>query len=264
MGAIAKKYGVPRACVLAIKAGASAVLMKEAGPIREESYRLAVEAAKSGEIPEAHIDRLLTFNLKVKVDQGLFGPAYRREPKKALGVVRSKAMERIETKAAVEAVHLVRDRAKLLPLSPDTRTLLIEEVPRMYINANDEYIYPGVFWDCLLPHSRNVSLLEIEENASDEDLAKVEMYMPWYDAFIVTYYKNKNTLSSAKVIDKLTAAGKKVIVVTASPLPYELPDGWPTVVCTYGIMPPVLKAAAALIYGQFKPKKSRFERAWEA
>jgi beta-N-acetylhexosaminidase len=264
MGAIAKKYGVARACVLAIKAGASAVLMKEAGPIREESYRLAVEAAKTGEISEAHIDGLLMRNLKAKVDQGLFGPTYRRDPKKAQGVARSKAMERIETKAAVEAVHVVRDRAGLLPLSPASRTLLVEEVSGMHINANDEYIHPGAFWEQLLPHSENVSLLEIDQNASEEDIAKVEMYMPWYETFIVTFYKNKNTLSSSKIIEKLLAAGKRVIVVTGSPLPYELPDSYPTVIATYGVMPPVLNVAAHLIYGTFTPKKSKFKRSWEA
>lgn len=264
MGAIAKKYGVARACVLAIKAGASAVLMKEAGPIREEAYRLAVEAAKTGEISEEHINQLLIRNLKVKVDQGLFGPSYRREPKKALGVVRSKALERIETRAAQEAVHVVRDMAGGLPLSPDSRTLLVEEVSRMHVNANDEYIHPGCFWELLLPHSENVSLLEIEENATEEDLAKVEMYTPWYDTFIVTFYRNKNTLSSTKVIEQLLAAGKRVIVVTASPLPYELPDAWPTVICSYGLMPAVLKQVADLIYGKFTPKKGRFKRPWEA
>ena len=172
-------------------------------------------------------------------------------------------MERIETKAAVEAVHVVRDRAGLLPLSPASRTLLIEEVTRMHINANDEYIHPGCFWEQLLPHSENVSLLEIDENASEEDLAKVEMYMPWYDAFIVTFYKNKNVLSSTKVIDKLLVAGKKVVIVSSTPLPYELPDSYPTVICTYGIMPPVLNIAAHLIYGKFTPKRRRFKRAWE-
>ncbi|HUT56277.1 MAG TPA: glycoside hydrolase family 3 N-terminal domain-containing protein [Phycisphaerae bacterium] len=263
MGAIAKKYGVARACVLSIKAGASAILMKECGPIREEAYRLAVEAARNGEIGEDHIDRLLIRNLKAKVDRGLFGPTYRPDPTKAERVVRSSRMERIETKAAKEAVHLVRDEAGLLPLSPQMRTLLIEEVPRMHINANDAYVHPGIFWEQILPHSDNVSLLEVEENPTDEDMAKVESYLPFYDGAICTYYKNRNVLSTTKIVDRLLQAGKKVVVVSIAPLPYDLPDHWPTVICTYGIMPPVLKLAAELIYGKFKPLRARPRAAWE-
>jgi beta-N-acetylhexosaminidase len=263
MGAIAKKYGVPRACVLAIKAGASAVLMKECGPIREAAHRLAIEAVRDGEISEEHVDRLVVRNLKVKVESGLFGPAYRPDPQEAESVVRSEQMERIEVRAAQESVHLVRDEAGLLPLSPDTRTLLVEEVPRQYVNANDSYIHPGIFWEQILAHSQNVSLIEVAENATDDDLAKVETYVPHYDACIVTWYKNKNTLSTTTIIERLLETGKQVIVVATNPLPYELPEHWPTVLCTYGIMPPVLKCAAGLIYGTFSPRPRVGSRPWE-
>ena len=263
MGAIAKKYGVPRACMLSIKAGASAILMKECGPVREEAYRLTVQAVRDGEIGEDHIDKLVIRNLKVKVDRGLFGPAYRPVVKKAERIVRSRQMERIETRAAREAVHLVRDKAGLLPLSPQMRTLLVEEVPRMHVNANDAYVHPGIFWEQILPHSDNVSLLEVAENLTDEDVANVESYLPFYDCVICTYYKNKSVLSTAKIIERLLQAGKKVIVVSITPLPYDLPSHWPTVICTYGIMPPVLKLAAEMIYGKFKPLRARPRAAWE-
>ncbi|HUT56272.1 MAG TPA: glycoside hydrolase family 3 N-terminal domain-containing protein [Phycisphaerae bacterium] len=263
MGAIAKRYGVPRACMLAIKAGASQVLMKECGAIREEAYRLTMEAARSGEISEAHIDRLLIGNLKVKVDYSLFEDSYWHDPTKAERVVRSRAMERIEGRAAEEAVHLVRDRDGLLPLSATTRALLVEEVPRQYVNANDKYIHPGIFWEQMLAHGDNVSLLEVQENPTDEDLEKVATYAPFYERFIVTYYKDRNTLSTTRVVEALLEQGKKIIVVSSTPLPYEVPDHWPTVVCTYGIMPPVLKLAAALIYGKFTPKRGRPKAPWE-
>jgi len=254
MGAIAKKYGVPRACMLSIKAGASAILMKECGPIREEAIRLTMEAVENGEITEDHLDSLLIKNLKTKVDFGLFGPAYRPDPAKAESIAHSPELRDVERRAAEEAVHVVRDEDGLLPIAADTRCLLVEEVPRQYLNCNDPYMHPGMFWDQINAHTDHVSLIEVEENASDADVEKVAAYMDYYDLFIVTYYKNKNVLSSAKIIEMLRAAGKKVVVVSATPLPYDLPAEWPTVICTYGAGRPMLKVAAALLYGKFEPK----------
>ncbi len=254
MGAIAKKYGVPRACMLSIKAGASAILMKECGPLREEAIRLTMQAVTDGEITEDHLDDLMIKNLRTKLARGLFGPTYRHDPAKAESVVHAPELRDVERRAAEEAVHVVRDEAGLLPLSSETRVLLVEEVPRQYLNANDTWMHPGMFWEEMLPHSENVSLVEIEENATDADLEKVRSYMDYYDMFVVTYYKTKNTLSSAKVIEMLREASKTVVVVSATPLPYELPADWPTVLCTYGTGRTVLRTAAAVLYGKFSPK----------
>ncbi|NLF32071.1 MAG: hypothetical protein GX591_14440 [Planctomycetes bacterium] len=254
MGAIAKKYGVPRACMLSIRAGASAILMKECGPIREEAIRLTMEAVKAGEITEAHLDALMVKNLRTKLAGGLFGPAYRHDAARAEAIVHAPELRDVERRAAEEAVHVVRDEAGLLPLPAAARVLLVEEVPRQYLNANDPWMHPGQFWEEILPHSPNVSLVEIEENATDADVEKVRAYMDFYDLFVVTYYKNKNVLSSAKVIDMLRGAGKAVVVVSATPLPCELPSEWPTVVCTYGIGRAPLRTAAAVLYGAFEPK----------
>jgi len=47
----------------------------------------------------------------------------------------------------------------------------------------------------------------------------------------------------------------KVIVVANSPLPYNTPVDWPTVICTYSPMPASLDAASRLMYGTLKAKR---------
>lgn len=264
MGAIAKKYGVPQGCLRALKAGASAILMKEAGPIREESLRVVMEAVRTGDITEAHIDGLLIRNLRVKFDRGLFGDAYRPVPAKAEAVARSDEMEKIETRAAETAVHLIRDDAGLLPLAKDKRTLLVEQVTAMQVRTNDYWVHPGIFWDQVIRHSENVSLLEIEANPSDEDMEKLKLYLPFYDCVILTYYKDRHTKGTAHLVEAARVAGKEVIVVTNNPFPYELPADWPTVIASYGTMAPVLKVAADLIFGAFTPVKKDNPAPWEA
>ena len=264
MGAIQKKYGVAGGCLAAIKAGASAVLMKECGPVREESYRLVMEAVKSGELTEDYVDSLVIRNLRTKIDAGLFGKAYRHDPKAAEKVVRSKRLERIEIRAAEEAVHLVRDTRKWLPLKPSARALLVEQVAAPHLRTNDAWAHPGIFWEQLCGHTENVALLEVETNPKPDDFEKLKTYLEFFDTVILTFYRDRHTLGTAPLVDACLAAGKRVIVVTDNPLPYELPDSWPTVVAAYGVMPPVLKVAADLIYGSFKPKRKKHPQPWEA
>lgn len=263
MGAIAKKYGVPQGCLIAIKAGASAVLMKECGPIREEAYRLVIEAIKSGDISEAHVDDLVMRNLRVKFDHGLFGDRYRPDPAAAETVVRSPELARIEIRAAETAVHVVRDEDGLLPLPADRRTLVVEQVPIQHVRCNDYWVHPGMFWEQILQHTEMASLIEVENNPTDEDLDKLRQYLGFYDCVILTFYKDKNNIGSGNLIEAALEAGKQVVVVSSTPLPYDLPAEWPTVICTYGIMTPSLKAAADLIYGALVPVKKREPAPWE-
>jgi len=264
MGAIQKKYGVAGGCLAAIKAGASAVLMKECGPIREESYRLVLEAVEDGTLTEDYIDSLVIRNLRAKVDAGLFGKGYWHNPTRAERIVRSEDLGRIETRAAREAVHTVRDRAGLLPLSRTSRTLLVEQIAGPHLRANDAWCHPGMFWEELCRHTDHCSLLEVESDPTAEDAAKLDNYLDFYDTVIVTYYKDRHTLGTAPLVDKCLAAGKKVIVVAGNPLPYELPEAWPTVVACYGVMRPVLAVTADLLFGKFKPKTKAAPYPWEA
>jgi beta-N-acetylhexosaminidase len=264
MLAIAKKYGsIPAGCLMAAKAGANLILMKETGPIRDEAYRLVLEAVQNGEIPEKELDERIATTLRWKVDYGLYGANYIVDAKKAPKIIRTKAMERIETRAARKAVHVVRDAAKLLPLPRGTRTLVAEQIAGPHLNANDLWAHPGCFWEALLKKSNQVAQLEIEADPKAEDRTKLLEYMKYYDVVIMTHFSGRSTRSTVNLINELLAAGKKVIVVTNSPLPYDTPVEWPTVVCTYGVMPPELAAAADVIYGDLKPARPKVKQAWD-
>jgi hypothetical protein len=108
-----------------------------------------------------------------------------------------------------------------------------------------------------------VALLEIEQDPKPDDRAKVLEYMKFYDVVIMTHYSGRSTRSTVNLIKEVLAAGKKVIVVTNSPLPYDTPTDWPTVVCTYGVMSPLLQAAAGVIYGDLKPARPKVKQPWD-
>ncbi|MBN2582299.1 MAG: glycoside hydrolase family 3 protein [Planctomycetes bacterium] len=258
MKAIAHKYGgIPQGCLMAAKAGANLILMKETGAIRDEAYRLVLEAAKSGDLPESQIDEQVATTLRWKVDYGFYGDGYRVDAKKAGRTIRSAAIAKAERVAAEKAVHVVRDTAGVLPLAEGQRVLCVEQVAGAQLNANDLNLHPGVFWEKMLGESSNVSGLEIESDPSDEDRMKLFDYMRYYDAIVITHWSGRSSVSTVKLINELLdkAGNRKVIVVANSPLPYNTPVEWPTVICTYSPMPAALSVAARLIYGRFKPAK---------
>jgi beta-N-acetylhexosaminidase len=249
MGAIAKKYGIPDACVLAVKAGSNLILMKECGPIRNESYRRVMEAVEHGEIPESHVDQLVRTTLHTKARCGLYGDDHRVAPAQVATLLHSDEMGAIEQRAAHAAVHVLRDRAKLLPLTGQERVLLVEQIAGPHLNANDRYVHPGIFWDQFLALDKPVGLLEVGINPSDEDRRKALQYMEHFDIVVATHYTGRSHIGAGSLIQEIIDTGKRVIVVANSPLPDTLPDSWPTVVCAYGAMPPMLKRSAELIYG---------------
>ncbi|MEN8254569.1 MAG: glycoside hydrolase family 3 N-terminal domain-containing protein, partial [Verrucomicrobiota bacterium] len=265
MKAIAKKYGIPQACVLAAKAGCNLILMKETGAIRDEAYRLMLEAAETGDFPESQIDELIERTLRWKVDYGLYADNYIVDAAAAPEKVRSTEVLGTAVKAAEAAVHVVRDEAGLLPLSSDQRVLLVEQVAGPHLNANDKYLYPGIFWDKMLAQSRNVSLLEIEVDPSEEDTEKLMAYAPDFDVVVITHYSGRTELSTVDLVNKFrsTFPDKKLVVVANSPLPYNTPEEWPVVVTTYGVGAEVLETAAKLLYGNFEPKPPAVAKDWD-
>ncbi len=265
MKAIAKKYGIPRACVLSAKAGCNLILMKETGVIRDEAYRLMLEAAETGELPESQIDELVARTLRWKVDYNLYADGYIVDASAASANVRSVEVLSAAKKAAETAVHVVRDEAQLLPLSQEQRVLLVEQIAGPHLNANDKYLYPGIFWDKMLAQSRNVSLLEIGVNPTEEDAEKLMAYAPDFDVVVITHYSGRTELSTVQLVTKFRAAypEKKLVVVANSPLPYNTPVEWPTVVSTYGVGAEVLETAAGLLYGNFIPRAPLVSTAWD-
>jgi hypothetical protein len=162
-------------------------------------------------------------------------------------------------------VHIDRDEDNLLPLSADQRILLVEQVAGPHLNANDKYLYPGILWDKMLAQSRNVSLLEIAVDPSDEDAEKLMAYAKDFDGVVITHYSGRTELSTVELVNEFREIypSKKLVVVANSPLPYNTPEAWPTVVCTYGVGAEVLETAAKLLFGNFTPKAPAISTPWD-
>ncbi|NOK58520.1 MAG: glycoside hydrolase family 3 protein [Chloroflexi bacterium AL-W] len=174
-------------------------------------------------------------------------------PQPALDVIGSSEHRTLARETAERSITLVRDDANLLPLraGPDTRLAVV--VPRptdLTLADTSSYV------DCsLAEHLRDyhpiVDEFVVASNPAEDDLADVLQSLAGYDMIIIGTI-NATVQSGQATLVKRLLAGSIPTIVVALRMPYDLmvfPDA-PTYVCTYSILPPSLKALAAVLYGQ--------------
>lgn len=121
MDAIDRRYGVGRAAVLAVSAGADMVLIPWRLEKKEEVWLSLLEAARSGEISAARLDEAVRRILHAKVSRGLFEALPPLETRLAsLGEKRELA-----GRIASAGVTLLRNKAGLFPLANSRRVAVI-------------------------------------------------------------------------------------------------------------------------------------------
>jgi beta-N-acetylhexosaminidase len=89
MAAILKKWPLPKACAMAIKAGVDTILLKADDESRSQCYFGIKSAIERGELSEERLNDAVRRLLNMKVDQGLFDKAGKMDPKNTTAVARS-------------------------------------------------------------------------------------------------------------------------------------------------------------------------------
>ena len=116
MAAILKKWPLPQACAMAIKAGCDTILLKADDESRVQCFFGIKQGVESGEISEERLNEAVTHLLRMKYDQGLFETAGKMDPEKTRAIVRSKKVIDFSWEVARKALLVMRDDKKLLPL----------------------------------------------------------------------------------------------------------------------------------------------------
>ncbi len=127
MAAILKKWPLPLACAMAIKAGVDTILLKADDESRSQCLFGIKSAVENGTLSEERVNDAVRRLLCRKYDQGLFEKAGKMDPKETTRIVRSKENRDFSWEVAHKALLVVRDDKKLLPLSKDKKILVIEQ-----------------------------------------------------------------------------------------------------------------------------------------
>ncbi|TYR81261.1 hypothetical protein FZC66_05200 [Priestia megaterium] len=136
MKAVADNFGQEEAVVMAINAGVDIALMPaqvnslEMEKNLESVYNTVVEAVKDGEIPMEEIDDSVERIIELKIDRGIYQPEstpLHEKIEDALKTVGNEKHVTAEEKMAKQAVTLLKNEEKVLPLKPkkDQKVLLL-------------------------------------------------------------------------------------------------------------------------------------------
>ena len=170
MAAILKKWPLPRACALALKAGCDTILLKADDESRSQCFFGIKQAVESGELSEERLDEAVTRLLRMKYDQGLFETAGKKDPKKAQAYAMSKPVVDLSWDVAKKALIVMRDGAGMLPLKKDKRMLIIEQrIPYEFV-GKDPYMHQHMFGEAMVEHSANAILVDTDFAATEEEM----------------------------------------------------------------------------------------------
>jgi beta-N-acetylhexosaminidase len=255
MAAILKKWPLPQACAMAIKAGVDTILLKADDESRAQCFFGIKSAVERGELSEERLTDACRRLLRMKYDQGLFEKAGKSDPARTRANVWSTEVQGFSREVAHKAMLVVRDDKKLLPLSKDEKILVIEQcIPYSFL-GKDLYSHPHMFCEQMAKHSINLILDDTAFYATDEDVEEALALAKGADLVVMTNYfaRIEKRGNNQHLVRALKAAGHKVVVVTNFPYRKGTTKEADAVVCNFSGSPDSIRGAADLLFGAIKP-----------
>lgn len=254
MAAILKKWPLPKACAMAIKAGVDTILLKADDESRAQCFFGIKMAVESGEIPMERLNDAVRRLLLMKYDQGLFEKAGKGDPKKTTAVARSKEVIDFSWEVAQKALMVVRDDQKLLPLSKDKKILVIEQCYFYEFCGKDMYSHPHMFCEQMTKHSTNLILDDTQFHATDDDVAEALELAKQADLVVMTNWNARieKKGNNRHLVKALKEAGHTVVVVTNWPYAVGVTEEADAVVCNFSASPDSIRISADLLFGEAK------------
>jgi len=255
MAAILKKWPLPLACAMAIKAGVDTILLKADDESRSQCLFGIKSAVERGELSEERVNDAVRRLLNRKYDQGLFEKAGKMDPKETTAIVRSKENRDFSWEVAHKALLVVRDDKKLLPLNKDQKILVIEQTIPYEFLGKDLYSHAHMFCEQMTKHSTNLILDDAAFHASEEDVEEALRLAEGTDLVVMTNYyaRIEKRGNNTHLVKALKKAGHNVVIVTNFPYRKGTTTVADAVVCNFSGTPDSIRISADLLFGKIKP-----------
>ena len=253
MDGVGKGYGVEESSVLAVKAGAD-ILLKPGDPTRAIDAVLA--AVTRGEISAARIDSSVRRVLGLKVRSGV---AFHRFASldTLRAVVGHPAHRALAEDIARRAVTLLRDRARLIPLS-GKRTLVVQYMPETELRAG------RVFAAALQRADSSTRIVKITPNTAQSQLDALGPALASAERVVLAAYVRRiegegrpaipahiaTWLSSVATSDSAAGSRRVMLVGFGNPYLIRQAPAVGTYLITYGVGDALERAAANAILGK--------------
>jgi beta-N-acetylhexosaminidase len=255
MAAILKKWPLPLACAMAIKAGVDTILLKADDESRSQCLFGIKSAVENGTLSEERVNDAVRRLICRKYDQGLFEKAGKMDPKETTRIVRNKENRDFSWEVAHKALMVVRDDKKLLPLSKDKKILVIEQTIPYEFLGKDLYSHAHMFSEQMVKHSTNLILDDAPFYAEEEDIEEALRLAKEADLVVMTNYyaRIEKRGNNTHLVKALKAAGHTVVVVTNFPYRKGTTTVADAVVCNFSGTPDSIRVSADLLFGVIKP-----------
>jgi beta-N-acetylhexosaminidase len=235
MEAIAQRYGVGRAAVLALKAGADMVLVPWRAEKKTEVYEALLAAVRSGDLPPARLEQAVRRILTAKLRRGLFETPTVLEER--LATPPSPGNGEVAHLIARASVTLLRTDGRHFPLTGRERIAVITAEPSLgeAIRAR----VPKAIVLSVPAYPSEARRAALRQRARQAALAA--------DVVVVGMINSRQV----DLVTMAAATGKPVVVVSMG-LPYltELVDESRVVLAVYSYQPASTAAAAAALFGE--------------
>jgi len=165
---------------------------------------------------------------------------------------------RTAVEAAEKTVAVLRDDAKLLPITSDKKVLLIEQIHHFHSFINNLYSHPGMLWEEMRRLSDSVGVVLIHETYTEEDKAAVAQRLAdedWDMIVATSYYNYRSHAIMLPFLKELKKLSKPIIVVSNTPYEaFGIPEEFPTAIvsfCPSGREN--IRAVAETLFGKLVP-----------
>lgn len=249
MGGVAIKYGVAEACAMALAAGADLVLMKAENKLVGETFEAIRRSLAEGRISPRELDGKVERVLTLKRRYGLFNRDPWPETPEEVG--RDESLTRLAETVAGRSVLIARDSRSVLPLSPEEKVLVIEQINK---TPNDGQWHPGVLFKHCLRWNGNVSYLETAFTYDADDLARISAAVKDFETVVITNFHARDALANNGFLaELLKEGGRKYAIVTNTPYPeLSIPPGADPLIITFATTPANMKVVADVLFGRAK------------
>ncbi len=254
MGGVLKQFEMTDAIVKMLQAGCDLVLCRDESPIRQKIHGRICDAVRAGELSEAELDEKVGRILAMRWDMGLAENGGLVDADRAGEAVRSAFVNDTAVEAAERSTLLQRDRAGLLPLSPEQKILLVEQIFPTQERSNNVYSHPGLLWEEMSHFSDRVGCVEIPNTPTEADYDRVRRRVAEADIIVSTNYYYHKTGSAISDFIRELAGQKPVVVVSNTPYAFGAPEDFGTVVTSFN---PggreCMRAVAQVLFGALAP-----------
>ena len=233
MGALAQAgYTIPKAAAAALAAGADLLLFNATPDVYRATQQLIAEQITAGVIPQQRLDEAARRVLRAKERFGLFEAPSVDTSAIASWVGLTETRQLAQTIAA-QGITVVRDSTQQLPLKSGAPVVVVE-------TANAEGL------GALL----NAVTLRISDQPTDDEIAAVINQTTGKTVVVATSDAAIYTRQIDLVTALINAQVPVIVVATRSPYDAAYIKNVPTVIVTYALPPPSLRALVDVLTGR--------------